>query len=38
MKPLKGLEDWASFAETVKPAKPHDGFELKSSVPTRNGM
>ncbi|EFX76382.1 hypothetical protein DAPPUDRAFT_213992 [Daphnia pulex] len=36
MKPLKGLEDWASFAETVKPAKPHDGFELKSSVPTRN--
>lgn len=38
MKPLKGLEDWASFAETVKPAKPHDGFELKSSVPTRNGI
>jgi len=38
IKPLKGLEDWSSFAETAKPAKPHDGFELKSSVPTRNGI
>ena len=38
MKPLKGLEDWTSFAENVKLAKPHDSFELKSGVPTRNGI
>lgn len=35
-KPLRSLEDWSSF-ETIKPAKPHDGFELKTAVPTHNG-
>jgi len=36
MKPLKGLEDWSSITESAKPSKPHDSFELKSGVPTRN--
>lgn len=35
-KPLRGLEDWSSF-ETARPTRPHDGFELKSAVPTHNG-